>query len=323
LSKGNDRLPGSLTQTLLAASPYLVVHAVHQVQQYATPAPPNPPNILHQAQCNHGANISATNDISVLSNRVKLDNPFPVASADRTSPAMLASVLGTYILRLSDGTTCDIPIYFCPSISDTIISPQHFTTMDASHQLFNGYCLIDLSGCCWVLLSRSDTRDAVFIDLQKCNNLYFIAGSASVSSGSLISRVITKPQLLSEFWHQRLGHPGPTQPSALVKHLAGLPPHLTAGLHPMHSCQACNDGKIQHAIMGPTSDTAPIVSASRFHLDFGFIRASSHDFGVTKGPRAVTSYDGNNTYLLIVDAKQRYSWVFCQPSKSPHVSILE
>jgi hypothetical protein len=238
LSKGNECLPGSLAQTLLAASPYLVVHAVHQVQQYATPAPPDPPNILHQAQCDPGANISAINDITVLSNRVKLDNPFPVASADRTSPTMLASVLGTYILRLSDGTTCNIPMYFCPSLSDTIISPQHFTTMDASNHPFNGYCLIDLPGCCRVLLSRSDTRDAAFIDLQKSNNLYFIDGSASVSSGSLISRVTTKPQLLSELWHQRLGRAGPTQLSALVKHSTGLPPHLVAGLHPMHSCQA-------------------------------------------------------------------------------------
>jgi hypothetical protein len=118
-------------------------------------------------------------------------------------------------------------------------------------------------------------------------------------------------------------HPGPTQLSALVKHSTGLPAHLTAGLHPMHSCQACNDGKIQRAPMGTTSDTAPIVSATRFHLDFGFIRASSHYFGVTKGPRVVTSYDGNNTYLIIVDSKQRYSWFFCQPSKSPLVSILE
>jgi hypothetical protein len=296
---------------------------VHQVHQYATPAPPHPPNILHQAQCDPGANISATNDITVLSNRVKLGNPFPVASADRTSPAMLASVLGTYVLRLSDGTTCDIPMYFCPSLLDTIISPQHVMTMGASNRVFNGYCLIDLPGCCWVLLSRSDTHDAAFIDLQKCNTLYFIAGSAFVSSGSLISGVTMKPQLLSELWHQRLGHPAPTQLSALVKHSTGVPAHLTAGLHPMHSCQACNDGKIQRAPMGPTSDTAPIVSATRFHLDFGFIRASSHDFGVTKGPHVVTSYDGNNTYLLIVDAKQRYSWVFCQPSKSPPVSTLE
>jgi hypothetical protein len=75
--------------------------------------------------------------------------------------------------------------------------------------------------------------------------------------------------------------------------------------------------------MGPTSDTSPIILATRFHLDFGFIRSSSNDLGVTKGPRVVTSYDGNNNYLLIADTKQRYSWVFCQPSKSPPVSILE
>jgi hypothetical protein len=81
----------------------------------------------------------------------------------------------------------------------------------------------------------------------------------------------------------------------------------------MHSCQACNDEKIYRAPMGPTSDTAPIVSATRFHFDFGFIRASSNDFGVTTGPRVVTSYNGNNTYLLIADANQHYSWVFYQP----------
>jgi hypothetical protein len=119
-----------------------------------------------------------------------------------------------------------------------------------------------------------------------------------------VSRVTTKPQLLSELWHQRLGHPAPTQRSVIAKHSTGLLAQLTAGLHLMHSCQACNDGKNKLAPMGSTSDTAPIVSATHFHLDFGFIRASSNDFGFTKGPRVVISYDGNNTYLLIADAKQ-------------------
>jgi hypothetical protein len=202
-----------------------------------------------------------------------------------------------------------------------IISPQHFTNMDTPNRLFNRYCLIDLPGCCRILLSRSDTRDAVFVDLHKSNNLYFIAGSASVSSGSIMSRITMKPQLLSELLHQRIGHHGPTHLNILVKHSTGLPAQLTSGLQPMHSYHACNDGKIQRAPMGPTSDTAPIVSATRFHLDFGFIRASSNDFGVTKGPHVVTSYNGNNTYLLIADATQCYSWVFYQPSKSPHVFL--
>jgi hypothetical protein len=91
----------------------------------------------------------------------------------------------------------------------------------------------------------------------------------------------------------------------------------------MHSCQTCNYEKNQLAPRGTKSDTAPIVSATQFHLDSGFIQTSSNDFGVTKGLRGVTSYDVNNTYLLIADAKQRYSWVFYQPSKSPPVSILK
>jgi hypothetical protein len=296
---------------------------MHQVQQYATRDPPHPPSILHQAQCDPGANISAMNEINVFSNRVQLDNTFPVASTDHTIPAPLASVHGTYVLRLSDGTTCDIPMYLCPSLSDTIISPQHFTTTDTTNRHFNGYCLIDLPGCCCVLLLRSDTRYAVFIGLKKSNNLYFLAGSTSMSSRSIMYCISTKPQLLSKLWYQHLGHPGPTQLSVLAKHSTGLPAQLTSGLHPMHSCQSCNDAKNMRAPMGPTSDTTPIVSANHFHLDFGFIQSSSNDFGVTKGPPVVTSYDRNNTYLLISDAKQRYRWVFCQPSKSPPVLILE
>jgi hypothetical protein len=248
-----------LAQTLLKASPYLVVYAVHQFQQYATPAPPDPLNKLQQAQCGPGANISSMNDITVLINWAQLANQFPIASADRTSPAMLASVLGKYVLQLFDGTTCDIPMYLCLSLSDTIISPQHFTMTDTPNRLLNGYCLIDLPEYCRVLLSRSDTNDVTFIDLQKSNNLYCIAGSDSVSSGSIMSCFTTKPQLLSEFWHQQLGHPGPTELIVLAKHSTGLTAQLTAGLHLMHSCQACNNGIIQHAPMGPTSDTAPMV----------------------------------------------------------------
>jgi hypothetical protein len=81
---------------------------VYQVQHYATPAPPNPPNILQQAQCDPSANISATSDITVLSNRVQLANQFPVASADHTSPVMLDTVIGTYDLQLSD--LCGTPV---------------------------------------------------------------------------------------------------------------------------------------------------------------------------------------------------------------------
>jgi hypothetical protein len=107
----------------------------------------------------------------------------------------------------------------------------------------------------------------------------------------------------------------------LAKHSTGLPSLIT--MHPMHSCQACNDGKIQRADKGPISDTVLLLPGTRCHLDFGFIHALSANFGVTTGYSVVTSYDGNNSYLIIVCAKTRHTWVFCQASKSPPIFIIE
>jgi hypothetical protein len=41
------------------------------------------------------------------------------------------------------------------------------------------------------------------------------------------------------------------------------------------------------------------------------------------GNRVVTSYDGNNSYLILVCAKTRHTRVFCQASKSPPIFIIE
>jgi hypothetical protein len=201
-------------------------------------------------------------------------------------------------------------MYYCPFLADTIISPQHFTIPVIQDHRYNGYCLIDLLGCCPILMSYSHDNDASIIALQKRKYLYFIAGSTPSSSGHHVSHLSTKTQLLSELWHQCIGHPGPTQLSMLAKHSTGLPSQLTAGLYPMYYFQACNYEKIKRAPMGPTSDTDPLLSGTRFHLDFVLIHDSSADFGITPGNRVVISYDGNNTYLLIICAKVRHTWIF-------------
>jgi hypothetical protein len=237
----NERPLPPVHHNILAASPYGIVHTVRHVQQHASPLRLPDPNVRHQAQCDPGANIRATNNILVLRDTVHLKTPFPISSADRTAPAMTALILGTFVLPLSIGSTCDIMMYYCPSLADTIVSPQHFMSSAIAARRYNGYCLIDMTGCYHILLSHSNDNDASFFSLNKSNNLYFISGSTPDSSGSRVSRLATKPQLLSELWHQRLGHPGPTQLVVLAKHSTGLPSLLT--MHPIHSCQACNDGK--------------------------------------------------------------------------------
>jgi hypothetical protein len=127
---------------------------------------------------------------------------------------------------------------------------------------------------------------------------------------------------MSKIWHQNLGHPGQTRLSVLVKHSTGLPSQLTVCLHPMHSWQACNDGKIRHDPMGFVSNAAPLIPGTRFHLDFGFIYALSADFGVSAGNQVVTSHDGNNSYLLIVCVNARQAWILVKLPRSLRSSWL-
>jgi hypothetical protein len=61
-----------------------------------------------------------------------------------------------------------------------------------------------------------------------------------------------------------------------------------------------------------------------FIFDFGLMRASSKKYLPQKGaPRAVTSVDGFNAYLLIADAKTRHTFVFLTVSKAPPRQILD
>jgi hypothetical protein len=63
--------------------------------------------------------------------------------------------------------------------------------------------------------------------------------------------------------------------------------------------------------LGPTSSATDLIPGSRFHLDFGFMRASSNTFLKTKtGTRVVQSHDGFTSYLIIADAVTRYTQGF-------------
>ena len=58
-------------------------------------------------------------------------------------------------------------------------------------------------------------------------------------------------------------------------------------------------------------------------MDFGFVCASSSDFTKSKSAdRVVKSYDGYNSYLLIVDSFSQFVWVFSTASKDPPLTIV-
>ena len=55
-------------------------------------------------------------------------------------------------------------------------------------------------------------------------------------------------------------------------------------------------------------------------MDFGFVRGTNFTLKQEDGP-TITSKDGYNSYLIIVDRATRYTWIFLTKTKQPPVSI--
>jgi hypothetical protein len=264
-----------------------------------------------------GANICATPDIALLSDIQPLDQPFDIVGADSRSSTMQCTHGGYFTLHFSDQPSEKIFMVHCAALSTTIISPQYI----CSHPVlpFSGF----------VINILSPTTPTIQFFYHKTNN---VATARLVSKANLfyflippkIHNATRQPLLDAELWHLRLGHPGQSQLLALSHAADGLPPNLHKHVHPFSHCTTCDDANPRRSAMGPTVNTAALPIAGRFHIDFGFMRASSVKFTKTAGAsRVVTSFDGFNAFLLIVDATSRYSWVFPTISKAAPLDILD
>lgn len=124
-----------------------------------------------------------------------------------------------------------------------------------------------------------------------------------------------------ELWHQRLGHAGDKVMANIHKCVDGVP-NLQPHKHPFHKCQCCMKGKIKAAPKNKSTATKTTRRGQQFHMDFGFVRGSAFKAKNDKG-QIITSRDGYNSCLIIVDNHTRYSWIFLSTSKHPPLKIVE
>ena len=61
-------------------------------------------------------------------------------------------------------------------------------------------------------------------------------------------------------------------------------------------------------------------AGQHFHVDFEFVRGSGYKLKMENAP-TVTSIDGFNLYLVIVDRVTRYLWILLTTSKAPPIDI--
>ncbi len=128
-------------------------------------------------------------------------------------------------------------------------------------------------------------------------------------------------QLESELCAACLGHCGEDQLTSLATCTDGLPNSFE--FHPFRYINWKEQAQVRKWAARCKAQKVNDAGA-RFHMDFGFIRALSVDYSRPKvtSDRVVKSYNGYNSYLLIVDDKSAMSWVFLTKSKSPPIELV-
>ena len=105
------------------------------------------------------------------------------------------------------------------------------------------------------------------------------------------------------------------------------------------SCMSCKSTKSYHIRDKPTTKKITmndllatteyedihlpnVLPGQHFHFDFGFVRSKTFQWKDKDG-RTQTSIDGKNAYLLAIDRKTWYMWVYISSSKQPPVEFCE
>ena len=111
-----------------------------------------------------------------------------------------------------------------------------------------------------------------------------------------------------KIWHHRLGHPGRDIMENIHKYATGVP---CLKHNNLWRCRSCLIGKHRKQATGkPKKQRAPDPKDAEanqhyepgqgLHMDFGFARGSEWKEKTSKG-KTITSMEGFNSYLIIVD----------------------
>jgi hypothetical protein len=159
-----------------------------------------------------------------------------------------------------------------------------------------------------------------------------------------------------ELFHHRFGHPGDDTMKILDKHVDGCP---TLRGNAFYKCKCCMQDKatkrpVPQSKSPPKTDSKPqppppettnhldeeppdeeppdpyntitdedelLQPGQMFQMDFGFVRGSGFTEKDDDG-KLITSLDGYNCYLLIIDRKTRRLWGFLSKGKVPPLSFV-
>ena len=139
----------------------------------------------------------------------------------------------------------------------------------------------------------------------------------ATDSNALVQKVTGST--LHNLWHHHLCHIGKFATDNVDK-LADSVPCLLAR-NPFFSCQNCSDGKTttKNKVYSKDPNRATKI-CGRFIMDYGFVRGN--DTIKSEDGLLITSKDGYNYYLMIINKYSRYMWLFLFANKTPPIDTI-
>ena len=307
-----------------------------------------PPKIAKLSQSNNnnsqsdsGANRIVTDDITKLIDVHYID-PMPMSGCNKEDDnAIVCTAVGKLPIHTLSGKILKVVCYYSAEVDGTIISPT--TIVAQLKDQFYGWMQYanyrNKTGTI-TLLGHDDVENEI-LPVVCSNDLWYHETSFLGPQNDMEAKINRLSNAARyELWHQRTAHAGSSTLEILHHHCDGVP--KLKG-NSFYRCPSCMQGKLatrqpigtktkkhqQHNskynknILEEDNDEDDIFlpeaqPGQKFHMDFGFVRGADYNYK-TKDGKTITSIDGKNAYLIIIDRSSRYIWVFITSDKTPPI----
>ena len=283
-----------------------------------------------------GANRSITDDDRLLYDVRKIE-PYYMHGAQSGEADIVCTKVGFLRLACQGGGSIQVKVFYSPNISETILSPGDITIAEDNNFVqWNQLCDHEKGRGSIRFSSRSGIQQSI-VNTYLRNGIWYARQSfldcitpayndrhhTPIPESACIRRMTTAAT--HELWHQRLCHPGKTVTEVIHKTADGVP-KLSHGRNAFYKCTSCLKAKVEKGAkltgiseMSKRKVTGP---GQQFNMDFGFIRGSEFSEKNKEG-KVITSRDGFNSYLLIVDKFTGYVWVMLSCGKEPPLEFVK
>jgi deoxyuridine 5'-triphosphate nucleotidohydrolase len=310
-------------------------------------------HIDYNEQSDTGANACITPHLNLL-DEVRWFAPVTIGNAQEDS-GLQVSAIGKFKLVTSTGIRL-INMYYSPNATNTIVSP---TAICHQHPELIGYHQWSNVKTNEGMLTFVDrySQPIFLVAMSGHNGLWFHTTTAPDIKVSSIQVNALSDAAKWELWHQRLAHCGSWAMENAHKHVIGIPPLRGNSFYRCPSCMVgklctkrsnnkrnrnlgtvlcqpvssnpqpdLRDTTVIEEHLEPFLDDIHLPDANpgqHFHIDFGFVRGSEFREKNEITGKTVTSIDQKNSYLLIVDRKTRYMWIYNSSSKEPPLEAIK